>query len=280
MQSALIITALVLLILIPSVLIAQNLSPVTLAKTFNGEMKAPAYWVSEKLDGIRCYWNGEQLYTRNGNVIHAPKWFIEQLPKESLDGELWAGRGGYQAVTRTVLDKTPNHEQWRKIQYKVFDLPQSQDPFEQRQAQLVTILNKINVDYISRVKQTKLHSIAEINERLARVVDQGGEGLMLRPSASKYVAGRSNTLLKVKPRQDSEARVIAYQAGRGKYENMMGAVWVELANGKMFKIGSGFNEQERKNPPPIGSDITFTHEGFTEKGLPRFATYKRVREKE
>ncbi|GAA6136178.1 DNA ligase [Oceaniserpentilla sp. 4NH20-0058] len=278
MQQALIILGLVLCLLIPSLLLAKDsITPLILAKTFKSSMQHEAYWVSEKLDGIRCYWSGEQLYTRNGNPIHAPTWFIKQLPQTPLDGELWAGRGEYQTVAQTVLDKTPNDKQWREIQFQVFDLPHNKAPFEQRQKTLKSILEDSLRPNVVWVEQTQLRSLAAINKALESVVKNGGEGLMLRPVRSLYEAGRSNNLLKLKPRYDSEARVIAYQAGRGKFENMMGAIWVELSNGKMFKIGSGFSELERKEPPPIGSRVTFSHQGFTEKGLPRFATYERIK---
>jgi len=278
MQQALIVIGLVLSLLIPSYVLAKEyVSPLALAKNFNGKMESTAYWVSEKLDGIRCYWDGTTLLTRNGKEIHAPQWFIEQLPQTPLDGELWAGRGGYQTVSKTVLDKTPNDAQWQNIQYKVFDLPNSKEPFEIRQEALKHLVLVQQSAILSWVEQTKLSNLDEINRRLDKVIQNGGEGLMLRPEGSFYQAGRSANLMKLKQRQDSEARVIAYQAGRGQFENMMGAVWVELENGKMFKIGSGFSVEERKTPPPIGSEITFTHQGFTDRGLPRFATYERVK---
>jgi len=280
MHALLLIIGLCLCLLFSCVLYARDVSPIVLSKTFNGVMESPAYWVSEKYDGIRCYWDGQALYTRNGHLIHAPKWFIEGLPTQPLDGELWAGRGGYQTVSKIVLDHTPDDRQWRKIQYQVFDLPQSKAPFEQRQRTLQTLVKKTNLPHVNWVKQTRIQSLSAINAALDDVVSLGGEGLILRPQNSLYEIGRSQTMLKLKVRQDSEARVVAYQAGRGKYENMMGAVWVELTNGKMFKIGSGFSDQERKDPPPIGSEITFSHEGFTEKGLPRFATYERLKVQE
>lgn len=278
MQQALIILGLVLCLLIPSLLLAKDsIAPLILAKTFNNSMQHEVYWVSEKFDGIRCYWNGEQLLTRNGKPIHAPAWFVKQLPQTPLDGELWAGRGGYQTVAKTVLDKTPNDSQWQNIQFQVFDLPNSRVPFEQRQKTLKHLLENSLRPNVVWVEQSQLHSLSAINKTLEKVVKNGGEGLMLRPVGSLYETGRSKNLLKLKPRYDSEARVIAYQAGRGKFENMMGAIWVELANGKMFKIGNGFSDLERKEPPPIGSQVTFSHQGFTEKGLPRFATYERIK---
>lgn len=281
MSQALIITCLVMCILLPSILYAkEHITPLVLAKHFNGVMLGTAYWSSEKFDGIRCYWDGKQLLTRNAKPIKAPVWFTDQLPSQPLDGELWAGRGGYQTVTKIVLDQIPDDIQWEKISYQVFDLPLSTAPFEERQKALKTLLENNPASHIQWVKQTKLESLPAIEKALDNIVQQGGEGLMLRTPKSIYQSGRSDHLLKLKIRQDSEARVIAYQAGRGKYENMLGAVWVELENGKMFKIGTGFSDKERQSPPPIGSEITFSHQGFTESGLPRFASFERIRMKE
>lgn len=281
MSQALIITCLVICLLLPSLLYAKDhVAPLVLAKHFNGVMLGTAYWSSEKLDGIRCYWNGEKLLTRNGKSINAPDWFTAQLPSQALDGELWAGRGGYQTVTKIVFDQIPDDSQWQKISYQVFDLPHSSQPFERRQQTLKALLEKQPANHVKWVKQNKLESLAAIEKSLDEVIKQGGEGLMLRTPNSLYESGRSDHLLKVKVREDSEARVIAYQAGRGKYENMLGAVWVELENGKMFKIGTGFSDQERQSPPPIGSEITFSHQGFTESGLPRFASFERIRAQE
>ena len=117
----------------------------------------------------------------------------------------------------------------------------------------------------------------DIQTYLKDLVDSGAEGLMLRTPDSPYQTGRTNHLLKMKLRKDAEARVIAYQSGRGKFENMMGAIWVEMEDGTLFKIGTGFTNQDRQNPPAIGSDITYSYQGFTEKGLPRFASFERVK---
>ena len=281
MHHTLIILTLLACLLLPSWLYAKNIRPqLSLAKSFKDGLFSQAYWVSEKLDGIRCYWDGKQLLSRSGNVIHAPAWFVQSFPQTPMDGELWIKRGGYQLITKVVLDKTPNEQHWRKVSYQVFDLPSSPAPFELRQTKLQSLIKQVNVPHLAWVKQEKMNDSELIKKHLLDIVDQGAEGLMLRKPSSLYKAGRSNDLLKFKLRQDAEARVIAYQAGRGKFKGMMGAVWVEMSNGTLFKIGTGFSNIERSNPPPIGSDITYSYQGFTEKGLPRFASFQHIREKE
>jgi len=266
---------------LPSWLYAKEKLPsLALAKHFTNEMNAPYYWVSEKLDGIRCYWSGKQLLTRNGNIIHAPDWFTKSFPSQALDGELWIGRESYQELMRTVMDHKPDHSLWQKVSYRVFDLPSSNLPFEQRQKSLVKLLPTAKNSHIKLVDQKKMGSLDKINRLLKDKIAAGAEGLMLRTPESPYTIGRSQHLLKLKLRQDTEARVVAYQQGRGKYSNMMGAIWVEMENGQLFKIGTGFSDAERRSPPLIGSDITFSYQGFTEKGLPRFASFERERKPE
>jgi len=108
-------------------------------------------------------------------------------------------------------------------------------------------------------------------------IGNGGEGLMLRQPGSLYVAGRSATLLKVKNFQDAEARVLGHEPGAGRHKGRLGALLVELPNGKRFSVGTGFSDAERENPPPIGSVINFRYQELSEGGVPRFPSYVGVR---
>lgn len=115
---------------------------------------------------------------------------------------------------------------------------------------------------------------------LDEVVLKGGEGLMLRRGGSLPTIGRSDDLLKAKRYQDAEAVIVAHLPGEGKYQGMLGSVRVERPDGRQFHIGTGFSDAERKNPPPVGATITYKHYGFTSTGLPRFASFMRVRANE
>jgi DNA ligase-1 len=68
-----------ILIILASVI---NLYSIQLQKAtiYNENMKINNWYMSEKLDGIRAYWDGEKLLSKNGNIIHAPIWFIKDLP--------------------------------------------------------------------------------------------------------------------------------------------------------------------------------------------------------
>ncbi|SMY34112.1 DNA ligase [Photobacterium malacitanum] len=241
------------------------------------------YLVSEKLDGIRAYWNGSQLLTKTGNIIHAPNWFYANFPSIPLDGELWIERGQFQALTRIVLDSSPNHEAWQRVNYMVFDLPHNTAPFEQRYRQLQALIdqqrdhNHRPIKHLQWVEHKSLDNLAILMQWLDIVSSHDGEGLMLHHKSNNYTAGRTEHLLKLKNHQDAEAIIIGYEEGNGKYQGMMGAVWVKTSTNDTFKIGSGFNDQQRQSPPAIGSTIQYRYNGYTDRGIPRFARFVRIR---
>ena len=254
-----------------------NAQEVQLATRYDGE-NVQDYLVSEKLDGIRGIWDGEVLRTRQGQQLNPPDWFVSGWPKVWLDGELWAGRNQFGAVQNTVLDAIPNHEQWREIRYMVFDAPDNVSTFEQRVKRYQALVSDSESAYIQAVDQFTVDSAEQLYDQLDTMVSLGAEGLMLHRKTALFRSGRSDALLKVKKYQDAEAKVVDHVPGQGKYSGQLGALMVELADGKRFKIGTGFSDQDRAQPPLIGSFITFRYQGLTSKGLPRFASYQRVRQ--
>ncbi|MGO2508210.1 MAG: DNA ligase [Vibrio hibernica] len=253
----------------------QDIS-VPLANDFYEGADIEQYWYSEKLDGIRAFWNGEQLFTRTGKPIIAPEWFTQGLPKEKLDGELWAGRGHFSQVQRTVLDQKPDEDDWKNIQYMAFDLVES-GTYDQRYQHLQRIVSRSNNQYLALVDQSPIDSTAFLYQNLQSVETKMGEGIMLRKIKSHYQGGRTDDLLKLKSFQDDEATVIGYKPGKGKNLNMTGSLYVEWKDGKRFYIGSGLTNELRNTPPVLGEKITFRFNGYTRSGLPRFARFIHVR---
>jgi DNA ligase-1 len=249
-----------------------------LAKSFEtGLIKNwQAWFLSEKLDGIRAIWTGKALITRQGTPLYPPPFFVKHLPSYPVEGELWAGRGQFNQVMKTVLDKTPDFKAWGRIQFMLFDLPQSIDPFQSRYNTLKKLVSDINQPHIALVKQTQLKDEADFNQRVNLIVEQGGEGAMLRLGEALYVKGRDAHLLKYKKAQDAEAIVIGHLTGKGKYQGMLGALLVALPDGKTFKIGTGFTDAQRAAPPELGEWVTFAYNGFTVNGIPKFARFIRV----
>lgn len=249
----------------------------TLANRYHPGIDFGAYWVSEKLDGVRAYWDGQQLLSRGGHPIHAPPWFTQGWPTEPADGELWAGRGGFQQAVSTVRQQTPDDEAWRQIRFMVFDLPAHPGDFTQRIAAYRLWVAQRQQTWVQPVEQTRAPGHKALMQQLLEMDRAGGEGLMLHRGDALYRAERSDNLLKLKRHDDAEAQVIGYTTGRGKYTGMTGALRVRSADGREFKIGSGLSDALRRDPPAVGTWITYRYRGLNDSGLPRFATWLRVR---
>lgn len=264
----------------PSVLQAAtaNKPELQLAKTYEAKVNLSEFYVSEKLDGIRAYWNGHQLLTRFGNKVNAPTWFTQSLPSTPLDGELWVGRGQFETVSSIVRKHSPVDTEWRRVKFMVFDLPHSLETFSKRTQKLEQLLNQTQFKQLEYVKQFKIESQSQLDSALAGINAIGGEGLMLHRTDSLYQSKRTSDLLKVKSYKDEEAKVLKYFPGKGKYQGVMGSMLVETKNGMKFKIGTGFSDLERQNPPSIGAEITFRYRGKTKNGIPRFASFMRIRD--
>ena len=248
-----------------------------LANVYRDTVDLEAYWVSEKLDGVRAWWDGESLYSRQGNRFNAPAAFVEGFPKVALDGELWMGRGTFERLSGIVRRQATRENAWRGVSYMVFDLPGHGGTFDQRLAHLKELLSSAETSRIELVQQVRIANDAELMTMLDRIVASGGEGLMLRKGDSHYRRGRSNDLLKLKLHQDAEAVVVAHLPGRGKYTGMLGSLVVEMPDGRRFRLGTGFSDEMRRRPPPVGTTITYKHYGKTSNGIPRFASFLRIR---
>ena len=213
----------------------------------DADVDVSQYWVSEKFDGVRAYWDGTTLWSRHGNSIIAPSWFTNQLPHIALDGELWAGRNRFETASSAVLDAEPSDAAWQQIRFMVFDLPHIPHPFVQRLASLQSLASSLP-PFVEIVTQRQLASADELSAELHRVVSMGGEGLMLHRGSSLYRGDRSDDLLKMKPARDAEARVVDYTSGKGKYAGQVGALVVETRDGLRFSLGSGLSDNDRYRP--------------------------------
>jgi DNA ligase len=248
------------------------------------DIKLSSYWVSEKYDGVRALWDGKRFISRQGHEYRAPQWFIADLPKIPLDGELWLGRGQFDRLSGIVRKLKPIDSEWQTVRFMVFDLPDHPGIFDQRLRALQSL--KLLPIWLIIASQWRVENEAELLSQLSSFAADKAEGLMLHNGHSLYSARRSNDLLKLKPLYDQEAIVLGYEEGKGKYQGMMGALWVEalisdndgITSRQTFKVGTGFNDNERSNPPVIGSEITFQYSGLTSQGKPRFARYWRLRQ--
>lgn len=258
----------------PGLVQARGL-PLLLAHEAPDDLDPAGWLVSEKYDGVRALWDGQQLRFRSGARVAAPSSFLRRLPPVALDGELWLGRGRFDELSGLVRRASPDDTLWRDVRYMLFELPGAPGSFAARAQRLVEIAAA--APQLVAVPQQALPDRAALRARLAQVVRDGGEGLMLHRADAAWQSGRSRVLLKLKPVQDADAVVIGHLPGRGRHAGRLGALVVRRAAGTVFQLGTGLTDALRDQPPPLGSTVTFSHHGLTPQGVPRFASFLRVR---
>ena len=269
------------------------------------------WYMSEKFDGQRALWDGAKFVTRGSPsnyprvYPYVPKWFIALMPPGiALDGEFFIKRDAFQEIGFLKSKLKPQEERkkndntqidldkkWNTIKYQVFDLP-TQEPFEERQKLLKTIIdkrkllwNKINLPpYLTKgecplilTKQYLIKNPNEIDKFYDEIVSQDAEGLMIRAPKIPYIPKRTRLMLKLKPEEDAECTIINYKPGEGKYTGSLGSFLCE-SNGKQFYVG-GMTDQIRKDyltTHPKGTVITYKYTFLTDDGIPRHPRYKGI----
>lgn len=280
---ALLLKKILLLLLLSDPLMGQSITPPlqhaqSLSRAMWDQLNFSDYYASEKLDGVRGYWDGERLYTRRGNPIDAPKWFTAPLGEVPLDGELWIDRERFNEVSTLVRYPRADDPLWHEVTYNIFDLPASTAPFAERVAEMARYLPSLKANWIRMIPQIPLNDGAHLQRLLSEIEAKGGEGVMIHHRQAIYQPGvRTALLLKVKSVADADGIVVAHIEGRGRNQGRLGALLLRLDDGRLLRLGSGFTDQERENPPPLGAVVTFRYNGYTQAGLPRFARFYRIR---
>lgn len=246
------------------------------ARDWQADLSPVDFLVSEKLDGVRAFWDGQRLRFRSGRPIAAPAWFLAALPAMPLDGELWLGRGRFDDTSAAVRRQVPDDAEWQALHYRVFDLPGESGPFRERAARAHERLAQAGVSWLQAVAHTRVADARQLDERLRQVTRDGGEGLMLHRASALWVPGRSEALRKLKPAPDAEARVVGYVAGKGRHAGRVGALLMALPDGQQFALGSGLSDALRESPPPLGARVTYRYRGLSPRGVPRFASFWRL----
>ena len=170
----------------PTAIAADTKPPLMLANVYHPGVPLADYWVSEKYDGVRGFWDGQKLLTRGGQPINAPAWFTANWPATPMDGELWAGRGQFQKAASTVRQQSPDDAAWRGIRFMVFDLPAEPGPFTDRLSALNSVVGKLAVPWVQAVAQSKVASHAALQSQLKQITKAGAEGLMLHRGSALY----------------------------------------------------------------------------------------------
>ncbi|MBW6511318.1 MAG: DNA ligase [Desulfuromonadaceae bacterium] len=264
-----------LLLLVLSATLAQAFEPM-LPQTDPGDSDLRGWLMSEKLDGVRARWDGRQLWSKNGRKFFPPAEFTRNLPPFAVEGELWGGRGTFEQ-TVSIVSSQQAHGGWLGLKLGIFDLPDAAGGFSQRIEQARSWLAEHPTDYAFVIEQIPVRDRAQVQMELQRLENIGGEGLIVRRPDSLYRGGRSAEILKVKTCLDAEAKVVAHLPGQGRNAGRLGALLVEEKNGAAFRIGTGFSDEQRNNPPPVGSLVTFKYYGRYASGLPKFPVFLRIR---
>jgi DNA ligase-1 len=155
---------------------------VMLASVYEPEKHDPTGWyMSEKLDGVRCIWDGKNLYSRNGNLFYPPQYFKDALPKNfELDGELWTKRDDFQKCV-SIVKRQDQNDEWKTITYMVFDAPaMSKSTFKDRYKKLQEVIGAIKSPYITLLDHTICTSREQLVKKMDEVTAEGAEGMMIR----------------------------------------------------------------------------------------------------
>ncbi len=307
------------------VMLAQNLySEDKMRIKFNDQLskklkieQPPLNWyISEKYDGIRAIWDGKKFISRGNKVFtYVPDFFIQLMPPGiALDGEIWIGRNLFSSVSRLSTLKTGKSKSQKEIdkiwqgtdnnnsvKYMVYDLPNSNQPFEMRMKFLEQIVKDRTVVWnlqenildcpLKFTKQTKIKSVEQLLNTYNLLTSNGAEGVMLRAPNSPYELKRSKYLLKYKIKEDAEALVIGYTMGTGKYKDKLGSLECVLIKDKRpstikFHIGTGltdkdrneYNNEKSSSYIPINSIVSFSYMELSDDGVPRHPVYRGIRD--
>ncbi len=244
-------------------------------KIYQGNENISGWVMSEKLDGIRGYWNGSSLQSRKGKKIHAPEGFTANFPPFELDGELWIKRGSFEQTQSIVMDKNPSKD-WQKITYNVFEVPNTKGDFIQRLEKAKRWFEAHPNQHVRFIEQTICKDREQLESFLNAIIVQGGEGIIIKNPSALYRAGRSDQILKVKRFEDMEGEVL--KVTMSDKTPRIASLTLKLPDGKVFKLGSGFDTAISQNPPKIGQKVTFRYYGLSARGIPKFAVFMRVRE--
>lgn len=179
--------------------LTQWVPPLLLAESWDDTIDPTGWWMSEKLDGVRAYWDGKQFLSRQGNRYQAPEWFTKGLPLEPLDGELWIGRKQFQR-TVSIVRRQDQTDLWKAVRFVVFDAPAHDGGFEDRIGIVQLIMEQNQPQFAITHQHVKCQGVEHLREKLGCIERVGGEGLMLRQPGSAYEHCRSSTLLSRMPR--------------------------------------------------------------------------------
>ena len=246
-----------------------------LLKTYQHDTNLTGWIMSEKLDGVRAFWDGKRLISRSGRVFNPPQIFIQGFPPFALDGELWTKREDFEHIV-SIVNSKDSQERWLELTYNIFEVPNQDGDLFERLDVLKLYLREHPNKRLTIIPQTKVKKKSDMESFYKNIISLKGEGIVVRDPSLMYYVGRRSDALKHKPFMDAECRVVSVLEGKGKFSGQMGAVECEF-NEKVIKIGSGFTHKQREKGLRIGTIISFKYYGLTHLGNPKYPVFLRVR---
>eukprot|EP00026_Physarum_polycephalum_P002270 Phypoly_transcript_02276.p1 GENE.Phypoly_transcript_02276~~Phypoly_transcript_02276.p1 ORF type:complete len:794 (+),score=74.23 Phypoly_transcript_02276:119-2500(+) len=223
------------------------------------------WWIGEKYDGLRFCWNPleRKLFTRYANEIQVLPSYYSSLPSIVIDGEMWFGRGSF-SLTTMLVKSMIQFVPWDLVRLNAFDCPDTAKPFEDRYERLVSSVSPANpcVVVVSRY----LSFDATQDTIVQNIVQQEGEGIIMRKEGSPYEHGRSSSLIKMKSIYgDSEGVVVGIRQK---------SVYLQLSNGITFRVPP---ENVNVRNLSVGDVVSFSYESHTRKNIVVNPKINRVR---
>lgn len=199
----------------------------------------PAY-IQPKLDGVRAIWKHKEkrFVSRRNKLLVVPQHIISSVSSApfDLDGELLIKNLPLNKISGTVRLQDIFSERKNDLIYTVFDSFE-QTTYDYR-------YNFIALNYKNIIDNYMVYDVSDIEKYHNINLGQGYEGSIIRNN-TLYELKRSFNLLKLKPRQRIECKIIGMLEGTGKYEGMLGALIVQTSQGKIFNVGTGFTDEDR-----------------------------------
>lgn len=253
-------------------------------------------YVQEKMDGLRVmiYIDDKGdvvLMSRQGgefcNMNHIREEIKTFLPKGIyLDGELFSRDLNFNEIVSICKKKDKNDpEKEKNIKFYIFDLLNLNDhnmSFTDRFKHMNKLIGNKRKNIVI-VRTDKVKNDEDVQHIYNQYVDNGSEGAVIRDGKAGYMIGkRSHYVLKLKPDDDAEFKIVGFKEGRGKDK---GAVIFEMEtdDGGRFDARPAMTYEERvkmfKNGKKyIGKQGTVKYMGLTPDGIPRFPVFKAVRD--
>jgi len=242
----------------------------------------PCY-VQPKLDGVRCVTDGVEFWSRNGHPFS--KWNTRHLRRKRLrslvDSEFMIREGGDFEDLASIA-RRHKHPDCEDLQLNVFDV-MSTRPFIERLEMVRILFDDIDDDAWVLVPTVHVHTMAQLTQTHKKNLKAGYEGSMVRTISGLYVPRKSFDLLKYKPLQDAEFKIVRVREAQGKDKGT--PIYVCKSKGGEFSVRpKGTMKQrkamwrDRKSAP--GKDLTVEFQNLTKYGKPRFPRAKVLRDYE